>query len=70
MDQGHEMSFLILNREVKRKVFCLKQDEGLKAFWQQTPRVVKMIWSSQRIKVSRRHWGPEAPQEARGLGAT
>ena len=23
MDQGHEMSFLILNREVKRMVFCL-----------------------------------------------
>ena len=25
MDQGHEMSFLILNREVKRMVFCLNR---------------------------------------------
>ena len=29
MDQGHEMSFLILNREVKRMVFCLNR---MKAF--------------------------------------
>ena len=34
-----------------------------------TDRVVKMILSSRRIKVSKQHWGPEAPSEARGLGA-
>ena len=32
-------------------------------------RVVKMIWSSRRMKISRRHWGPKAPQKARGLDA-
>ena len=29
-------------------------------------RVVKIIWSSRRIKVSRRHWGPEAPSGVQG----
>ena len=31
-------------------------------------RVVKMIWSSRRIKVSRWHWGPEAPPGGKGSG--
>ena len=46
MDQGHEMSFLILNREVKRMVFCLNRMKVWRPFGNKPlPSVVKLPFS-------------------------